>query len=213
MVFRRRVARREPANQNDLIAPVDELPDRRADQRIRTIYRVAKVACGCDLGLWRVRNISDRGLMLKMGTPVEVGDHLSVALSAKVVKTGRVAWREGGNCGLEFDVPIDCAETLKALVAEQQASDYRPPRLAVDAHATAYCESGIHPVRVQDVSQHGIGFAHHGDFIPGMEVKLALACGDARRGIVRWSDEDRAGLYLVQPFTCEELENAGRFRG
>jgi hypothetical protein len=212
-MFRSAARRSDESTRSEYSSPpIIILPERRSDQRIRTVYRVAKVACGCDLGLWRVRNISDRGLMLKAGTSVEVGDHLSVSLSDKVVKTGRVKWCEGGNCGIEFDVPIDCAETLKDLVAEQRECDYRPPRIAVDAHAIAYCESGMHPVRVHDLSQHGIGFAHHGGFSPGMEVKLALESGEERRGVVRWSDDVHAGLFLVEPFTCEELEDAGRFR-
>ena len=188
-------------------------PDRRTDPRIRTVYRVARVATGCDLGLWRVRNISDRGMMLATSATVAVGERISVALSDTVAIEGVVAWSEDGRCGITFDSRIDSAALLAMLVAERRSSEYRAPRLPVSARALAYDETGIHPVTVCDLSQHGIGFSHHGRFRPGMTVKLCLENGVERRGVVRWSDEHQAGLALVDPFTCEDLASVSRFAG
>lgn len=38
--------------------------DRRGGDRYRTVWRIAKVTRDGDVGLWRVRNMSDRGMML-----------------------------------------------------------------------------------------------------------------------------------------------------
>ena len=38
--------------------------DRRGADRYRTVWRIAKVMRNGDAGLWRVRNMSDRGMML-----------------------------------------------------------------------------------------------------------------------------------------------------
>jgi hypothetical protein len=83
--------------------------ERRGDGRIHTVMRVAKVSRALDSGLWRVRNIWDGGMML--------------ALAARAV------WWDGARCGGAFERPIDCAELLHDLVAEQRAPRYRPPRL------------------------------------------------------------------------------------
>ena len=164
-----------------------------------------------DLGLWRVRNISDRGMMLASGVRVAPGEHLSISLSDTATIEGKVVWCADGRCGIVFDRPIDSAALLSALVAEQRAPDYRAPRLPVSTRALAYDETGIHSVKICDMSQHGIGFTHHGRFQPGMKVKLLLENGLERRGIVRWSDDDHAGLALVEPFACEDLESARQF--
>ncbi len=206
-MLERRVAKQQAEVMPEMPADLE----RRADHRFRTIYRVAKVATGCDLGLWRVRNISDRGMMLMTSVHVALGEHLSIALSDTATIEGKVVWCEEGRCGIVFDQPIDSAALLTSLVAEQRAPDYRAPRLPVSARALAYDEAGIRSVKICDMSQHGIGFTHHGRFRPGMKVKLLLENGIERRGIVRWSDKDHAGLALVEPFTCEDLESASQF--
>ena len=70
-MLERRVAKQQAEVMPEMPADLE----RRADHRFRTIYRVAKVATGCDLGLWRVRNISDRGMMLMTSVQVALGEH------------------------------------------------------------------------------------------------------------------------------------------
>lgn len=212
-----RKKRRAPDWAVDILERAEAAPvlpadfERRADCRFRTVYRVAKVATGCDLGLWRVRNISDGGMMLITSVQVAPGEHLSIALSDTNIVEGRVCWCEAGRCGIEFDRPIDSAALLTSLAAEQRSPAYRPPRLPVSAPAIVYDEAGIHSVRISDLSQQGVGFTHHGRFPPGMKVKLQLGNGIERRAVVSWSDEERAGLTLVEPFSCQDLESTGRF--
>jgi len=179
--------------------------------RYRTVYRVAKVARGADAGLWRVRNISDNGIMLLTSVAPAIGERLSIALSEKVALMGTVKWRDGERCGVAFDTPIDCAALLKGLAAERQAETYRPPRLAISTGAIAHAGGRATPVRVVNMSQHGIAFAHGGGFEAGMRVKLLFDGGTERHGIVRWSSAGKAGLALSEPFACADLESAARF--
>ncbi len=180
--------------------------ERRASSRIRTVYRVAKVARDRVVGLWRVRNISDRGMMLRAGIPVVSGERLSIALSDNFAMDGKVIWSDGEQCGVEFDQPIDSAAVLQSLAAERESPGYRAPRLPVDMAAVAYSERGIHPVRINDVSQQGLGFTHDGSFTPGMRILVLLEDGRERRGVVRWSKEGHAGLQLIEPLPAPELE-------
>ena len=195
-------------------APLDEsrpvVAERRGDRRIHTVMRVAKVTRDQDVGLWRVRNISDSGMMLATRAPVSPGERLAVALSEGVVLDARAAWWDGERCGLAFDRPIDCAALLHTLVAEQRAPGYRPPRLPVWTRAIVYCEKGLHTVRLFNLSQHGAGFSHDGCFRAGMATKLLFENGDEHRGVVRWSDGGAAGMYLTEPFPCAQLESAAR---
>ena len=53
--------------------------DRRGADRYRTVWRIAKVKRDGDVGLWRVRNMSDRGMMLAADVPIAVGEALEIA--------------------------------------------------------------------------------------------------------------------------------------
>lgn len=182
--------------------------DRRASQRIRTVFRVARVVRDRAVGLWRVRNISDKGLMMLTGASVQNGERIAVDLSDNVSVAGRVIWSDGDRCGVEFDAPINSARLLKSLVAEQRDPSHRPLRIAVDIKAAGYCERGLHPIRITDISQHGIGFTHGGCFKAGMQTMIVLESGLERRGVVRWSRDGHAGVMLIEPLSCADLECA-----
>jgi hypothetical protein len=184
--------------------------ERREDSRVHTVMRVALVRRDHDVGLWRVRNISNSGMMLTTQVPVVPGEPLTITLSEKVAIEGRAIWWDGERCGVAFDRPVDCAALLEALVAEQKAPRYRPPRLPVATRAIAYCDKGLHTVRIFNLSARGAGFSHDGCFRAGMAVKLHFDTGEEHRGVIRWSKDDRAGLYLVEPIACARLESAAR---
>jgi hypothetical protein len=184
--------------------------ERREDTRYHTVLRVAQVTREHDVGLWRVRNISDRGIMLATHVQVIPGERLTMNLSDTVSVEGRAVWWDGERCGVAFDTPIDCATILEGLVAEQKSARYRPPRLSVATRAIAYCDKGLHTVRVYNMSHHGAAFIHDGCFRAGMTAKLHFETGEDYRGVVRWSKEGRAGLFLTEPISCARLESANR---
>lgn len=184
--------------------------DRRSSDRFRTVFRVAKVACEGVVGLWHIRNISDRGMMLMTRGTVAAGERLSIALSERIKIDGKVVWCRDGKCGVEFDRAVNSARLLKKLVAERLDPAYRPPRLEVSIPAVAYCERGIHPIRITDLSQHGMGFTHDGCLEEGSKILVKLDNGMERRGVVRWLSGNCGGLQLLAPFTCAELGSVSR---
>jgi hypothetical protein len=188
-----------------------EEAERRSSPRFRTIFRVAQVTRAHVVGLWRIRNISDEGLMLLTAVRVRVGEQFSIALSDQVTLAATAMWWDGERCGVAFDEPIDCAALLGGLAEAQKGPGHRPLRLPVNTRALAYCERGLHTVHLHDISQHGAGFAHDGCFHPGMATKLHFETGDEYRGVVRWNQGGRAGMFLVEPIPCEKLESALRF--
>lgn len=187
--------------------------DRRAADRYRTVWRVAKIMRNGDAGLWRVRNMSDRGMMLAADVPISVGERLEIALSDTVQLRGKVVWSEGGRCGVAFDQEVDVADVLKKLAAEQRATGYRQPRLAVHSRAQAVTDEGTGHIELVDLSQHGAGFLHDGHFEVGKELDLILPGGVKRHAIVRWSRAGRGGLWLTQPLDRADLESIRRFEG
>lgn len=186
--------------------------DRRRGDRYRTVWRIAKVMRNGDAGLWRVRNMSNRGMMLAADVPITVGETLEIALSDTVTLRGRVVWANEGRCGVAFDAEVDVADMLKRLAAEQRALGYRQPRLPVHSEAQIVAKDGtVSRIELVDLSQHGAGFVHDGHFDVGRELDLVLASGVRRRAIVRWSREGRGGLWLTQPLDRADLESIRRF--
>jgi len=185
--------------------------DRRISNRHCTVYRIAAVEREGDAGFWRVRNISDNGMMLAASVEVTPGERLQIALSDTARLTGEVVWAESGRCGVAFDTPINAAELLKQLAAEQKASSYRAPRLAVRSHATIVTDEGSREVNVVNLSQQGAGLAHEGELPVGTKLELILEGGIRRRGIVRWSRKGQTGVWLTAPLEQADLESIRRF--
>jgi len=203
-------------NQRPLSNPVEEQEnasdiDRRGGDRYRTVWRIAKVMRNGDAGLWRVRNISDKGMMLAADVPIGIGEKLEIALSDTVTIRGEVVWSEGGRCGVSFDKEVDVADVLKQLAAEQRGSGYRQPRLPVSTQAQAVTDEATTSIELVDLSQNGAGFVHDGHLEVGKELDLILAGGVKRRAIVRWSRAGRGGLWLTQPLDRADLESIRRF--
>lgn len=181
------------------------LPERRRGPRLRTVYRIAMVRSADRVGLWRVQNISDHGMMMA-GATANVGDRLVISLSETKTLNGRVMWTAEGRCGIEFDAPIDCAKLLRNLIAERRAPAYRPPRLALAGPAVAHGDHGASQVRILNLSQQGMGIAHDGTFHPGMAAKIRMPDGTEYHGRIRWSDEARAGVQLREIIPPERLQ-------
>lgn len=188
-----------------------EAPDaieRRSGSRVQTVMRVAKVTRAQDVGLWRVRNISDDGMMLMSGQRVRAGESLIVGLSDTIVLGARVAWAEDGRCGCQFNSPIDCAAVLKTLAADQRAPAHRMPRLTVETLALLTGENGVNAVKVTDVAQDSVGFLHDGTVRADMASKIVFPNGSEHRGVIRWSADGRAGMHLFERIPLALLESA-----
>lgn len=191
--------------------------ERREDNRHCTVFRIARIARESDAGLWRVRNISDHGMMLATTVAVSPGEPLQIALSDTITLVGKVVWARDGRCGVEFDAPVDALDILRQLAAERQSGDYRPPRLPVHGRALAVTEDGDHDVEIENLSQNGAGVIHAGGLETGTELLLVLGEDIRRRGIVRWSRSDpqgnwRAGIWFAPPLAPGDLESIRRFQ-
>lgn len=186
--------------------------DRRGGDRFRTVWRIAKVTRDGDAGLWRVRNMSDGGMMLAVEVPVSVGERLEIALSETIVIQGRVAWCAEGRCGVAFDAAVDGSEVLRQLAAEQQSGDYRAPRLPVHTRAQLVTDGAVSDIELADLSQSGAGFLHDVPLEVGKALELVLPGDIRRQAIVRWSRGGRGGLWLTEPLGRADLESIRHFK-
>lgn len=191
---------------------VGSAAERRADQRHITVYRVAKVRRADDTGLWRVKNMSDRGMLFECGAAVAPNEKLEIALSETVILTGWVAWSGDGKCGVAFDKPIRAAELLRDLVAERETDRYRPLRLPVCFPAKLLVEAEEIEIAVTSLSQCGVGITCTRELQKAAQVDIALADGVWRPGNIRWVQDGAAGICLASAFALSELESVRRIQ-
>ena len=182
--------------------------DRRKADRYRTVCRIARVKRADDVGLWRVRNISNDGLMLSADIPAKVGETVEISLSETTTILGTIIWAERDRCGVAFDESIDAAAVLRGLAQEQRAEGYRALRLPVEVEAIIALSDDARPIDLVDISQHGAGFRYDRGLEPGTEVDLILPGGELRRrALVRWSQGQRGGLWFTRQLDRSALES------
>lgn len=187
--------------------------DRRAQDRYRTICRVARVRRAHDIGLWRVHNLSDAGAMLAADVAMLAGETIEIALSETIRVAGTIAWVRQGRCGVAFDAAVDAAALLKRLGEEQRAEDYRAMRLPIECEARVVLAEGTRPIDLIDLSQQGAGYSYAAVLEPGTELELLLRRGTLRRrALVRWSQGARGGLWFTVPLDRADLESVLRLR-
>lgn len=188
-------------------------PDRRHQDRYRTICRVARVKRAHDVGLWRVRNLSNSGAMLSADVPMKTGERIEIAFSETIRITAMIAWTKGGRCGAAFDTEVNAAALLKRLGDEQRAEDYRALRLPIECEARVVLENHTRRIDLIDLSQHGAGYSYGALLEPGTELDLLLKGGTLqRRAVVRWSQGARGGLWFAMPLDRADLESVLQFR-
>lgn len=183
-------------------------PERRSDTRVQTVFRVARVIAAADEGLARVRNMSDQGARLRMLMPLALSDSLTLEFADGWALSGQVVWKLGDEFGLQFDQPINCADLLAVLAAGTRCGSTRPVRLAVLTTALTRSERGLRCAKVADISQRGLKLVHNGSMSVGLQLKITLPSGLERRGIVRWTKNDMAGVMLLEPLSVEALGSA-----
>lgn len=179
--------------------------ERRDGPRFLTVYRVARVFTGSDLGLVRVVNISNHGLMIATKLELGLGTEVTVDLSEKCSLTGQVVWARPGHCGIKLKAPIDCRALLARLRRDLRMPGEWPLRLTLDRRVVCSTELGVQIIRLRDISQRGAKIVHDGRFRAGLKVKLHLTERIECRGVIRWAQDGLAGLQFEKELSVPEL--------
>lgn len=155
-------------------------PDSRSSPRVQTTFRIARVLTDADVGLARLRDISDGGVGLELYMPVLLGDALTVQLGGNLAVKGRVVWTCGSNCGIRLDEAIDSDLLLAELAREGCRAIAEPMRVTIAKTAVAQRAVATRPVELVDVPREG-------KVIGGLYVSIELPTGtDAQGTVAAW---------------------------
>lgn len=178
--------------------------ERRADDRIRTLFQVARVLTDDnEQHLCLIRNISAGGLLLETYKPFEIGTHLRIEPKVCAPLTGSVRWMKSRYAGIAFDERIDIEGYLRA--RPDPTREPRGPRLVI-SHAARLLVGPIwHVVELCDVSQGGAKIQSDIPLPFDEGVILQIDGLSPRPARIRWTQDGRVGLEFLRPIPLPEL--------
>jgi PilZ domain-containing protein len=177
--------------------------ERRGDERITPMLRIAKLTSSNGEQLIRVRNVSAGGLMAEYGHPVSIGDEVSIEMSSQKIPAS-VVWIREGMVGIKFDQNLDLGELLAGR-KPRHGFRPRPPRLEVSCKASIRIGKTYYTVEVRDISLAGMKVEPIEEYCVGKEVIVVVESLRPIKGEIRWFSDRRAGIVFDKPLEFEEL--------
>ena len=177
--------------------------ERREDERLVPLLRVAKLTTERGEQLIRVRNISAGGVMGETSQLPAVGEQLSIELSSQKIPA-TVVWIREGTIGIKFDQCLDLGELLAGR-KPRHGFRPRPPRLEVNCKASVRVGKIYYTVDVHDISLAGLKVEPVEEYCVGKDVVVVVESLRPIRGQVRWFSDRRAGIVFDEPLAFEEL--------
>lgn len=179
--------------------------ERRTGQRHISILRVGKVVTPRGEDLCLIRNISAGGLMARVYTRLDVGQHVLFELRADRRLAGVVRWVRDDNVGVQFDDPIDVAAVLSDRDLTESEHRPRAPRLSRPCKAKLRVGARYHRVTVRDISQGGAKIEAPVALAVDTDIILTLDGFRAVAGSIRWSRDGQSGIAFNQVIPYPEL--------
>ena len=186
-----------------LSTAVPRPPERRTDERLTPMLRIAKLSSAFGEQLIRVRNVSAGGLMADIGEAPEIGSPVWVEMSSQKIPAS-IVWIREGTVGVKFEQNLDIGELLAGRKARHGFRP-RPPRLDVECKASVRLGKTYYTVDVQDISLGGIKVAPIQEYCVGKKVVVMVESFRPIKGEVRWFSDRVAGIVFTQPLGFEEL--------
>jgi hypothetical protein len=177
--------------------------ERRHDDALMPLLRVAKLVTPDAARLMRVRNVTAGGLMGEIAEPPEVGEHVSIELSSQKIPS-TVVWIRHGMAGVKFNQTVDLGELLAGR-KPRHGFRPRPPRLEVACKASVRVGKVYYTVDVHDISMGGMKVETIEEYCVGKDVVVIVESLRPIKGDVRWYSDRRAGIVFKEPLEFEEL--------
>jgi hypothetical protein len=180
-------------------------PDRRRDVRHLTILRVGTVVVDGRRELCLVRNISAGGLMAMVCSSFEPDQRIAIELRTDQPIAGTVTWARDATIGVAFDGKVDIAEALSNAALADNGWRPRMPRVPVDRMATLRAGARTYWVSTRDISQGGVKVEADHPLEIGAETVVTLENFRPIPGVVRWRQDNVAGISFNQIVPFHEL--------
>ena len=178
--------------------------ERRSDERLSAMLRVAKVIDGSGAQqLIKVKNLSAGGLAAIVTRAPAPGEHLDIELSCEKIPS-TVVWVREDLVGFKFDQDIDLGELLAGR-KQRHGFRPRPPRLDVNCKASVKLGKIYYTVDVHDISLGGMKVEPIDEYCVGKTVVVVVESLKPVKGEVRWYSDRKAGIVFDEPLDFDAL--------
>lgn len=175
--------------------------DMRAAKRVTLMLRVAKIV-GENFELpCIIRDVSSKGVRLRLFQQLAAETRLALELGNGEVFFIEKVWDRGDEAGFRFSADID----VEAFIAEASPYPRRQIRLRTHIPALAASRGAVHAVTLRDLSQNGAGIEASVplDFDQRLRIDAAgLPTIEAR---VRWCSHPEYGVVFERTFRLDHF--------
>lgn len=178
--------------------------EQRSGQRYTVLLRAGKLVTTAGEFLCLVRDVSDRGLKVRLFHPLEIGEQCQVELSGGERLALECVWQHGSQAGFKFaEGPLD----VHGLINETGPFPKRHLRLKLGRPvplllaADGLSEAGL----LCDISQHGGAISLERRLPLHAQVRIDAPDLPQLHARVRWRRSGMHGLVFQQGFRLDEL--------
>lgn len=176
--------------------------ERRSGPRQHLVYRVAKLVGENREILCLMRNISRRGISVRIFSAVDLPGRLALELAGGRAEPIIKVWQRGDICAFRFCRDIAIGEFLNPPVPFPVK---RGLRLAVRQAVTVKAGEAVLSAILSDISVQGAQIAVAWGLVQGEEVELTIPGLARRKAVVRWVKPGSAGLNFRSPVGYAQL--------
>ena len=178
--------------------------EQRSGQRFALLLRAGKLVLGAGEFLCLVRDVSDRGLKVRLFHPLEIDPQCKIELgNGERLGIERV-WQQGGQAGFRF---VQAPVNIHGLIEESGPFPKRHLRLLLDPPlqllltADGVSQAGV----LRDISQHGGAIALERRLPIHAQVWIDAPQLPQLQARVRWRRGGLHGLVFQRGFRLDEL--------
>lgn len=195
------------------VSPTNTIPshvsERRNAKRHVAVMLLAKLTCGNEATICRIRNISAMGAQIETKAALMINQPIALELRSDLKMNGYVAWSDGSLAGVQFETGIDVNRYLARSESRIDRIKARAPRFQCHSRIFLIADGKFIGCHITDISLSGTG-------VSGLPARNALrndqmvsiiADGlSVHHASVAWSDGDRMGLRFRHPLKYTDLQ-------
>lgn len=179
--------------------------DRRSYERPTMVLRVGLLEYEEKSSFCLLRNISPKGVQVKLYSFVDEGTDVSLRVGDEGILEGRIVWVRHGLAGITFNdtLNLDTLLRVRQVLAPQRRR--ASPRADVSGSAILKTGGQEYSAKLCDISTSGAKILTARSIEPGRTAVLLLPKLPALRAFVRWTHGLDTGLIFATPIPIQVI--------
>ena len=169
------------------------------------VLRVAILQQGSASAFCLVRNISPRGVQVKLYGALEAGRDVDLRIGDEQPLSGKVVWVDDENAGIEFGADLEHDALLRVTNRLAPARRRASPRADATARAILRTAGRTLVGQLRDISATGAKIDLGRSVEPGSAVMVTLPELPSVKAYVRWADGQYVGLAVETPLPMQVI--------